>query len=73
MVDPCQEKLRASEKEIIKSLTLINDFTVSTIRGSPFEIYQNVADFHENKFQQFLRDRKDTRVDNNLVLSLIHI
>lgn len=67
MVDPCQEKLRTSEKEIIKSLTLINDFTVSTLRGSPFEIYQNVADFHENKFQQFLRDRKDTRVDNNLV------
>ena len=67
MVDSCQERLRASEKEIIKSLTLINKFTVSTLRESPFETYQNVADFHENCFQQFLRDRKDTRVDNNLV------
>ena len=67
MVESCQEKLQASEKKIIESLTIINDFTVSTLRNSPFEIYQNVADFHENKFQQFLRDRKDTRVDNNLV------
>ena len=67
MVDSCQEKLHASEKKIIESLTIINDFTVSTLREPPFEIYQNVADFHENKFQQFLRDRKDTRVDNNLV------
>ena len=62
-----KKKLQDSEKKIIESLTIINDFTVSTLRDSPFEIYQNVADFHENKFQQFLRDRKDTRVDNNLV------
>lgn len=62
-----KKKLQDSEKKIIESLTIINDFTVSTLRDSPFEIYQNVADFHENNFQQFLKDRKDTRVDNNLV------
>lgn len=62
-----KKKLQDSEKIMIESLTLINNFTVSTLRKSPFEIYQSVADFHENRFQQFLRDRKDTRVENNLV------